>query len=413
MKVLSRALDQVQLATESGKLTLESQNGAFDSGSWMVRALNEDAYLIRRNLESHAGEVCHTSVALLYHTLLTLISQEFTGVVRVDTSAAQKKIFLVAGNLSFASSDLIDDRLGEVVYREGILSLDQWTVAAAKVTREKKFGQILLEADTFSHYDLWNSLCWQVRQILCSVFMEDSVFYEIEQGVESASQLNFLEGSAAVIEQCYSYGELVKAFCHRLKESAVIIPLVLANHVKDKTPGSFFSDLLELVGEKTTVKEFVARSKVLSIYTVAALLELQRRNLVRISGLEAEIEAPSKSSAGCAGLQEKILAYQELHRELSELFKRERQELPVKALKSLVDTASLSVSSALFLDANGSIDQESIVQVTNLCQVDPKKLVRFGSAVRQLSCFLRQVCQDRLSTEAKARFESIFRKLVI
>ena len=86
--------------------------------------------------------------------------------VSVRTHQADKTIYIHQGQIVFATSSLIDDRLGEVIYRRGLITLDQMTEASVKVTRKLKFGRVMIESNIFNCIDLWDGL---KLQVLCIV----------------------------------------------------------------------------------------------------------------------------------------------------------------------------------------------------------------------------------------------------
>src|SRR5690606_3773150 len=118
----------------------------------------------------------------------------------------------------FARSNIIDDRLGEVIYRWDAISLDQLAESAVKVTRVRKFGQVLLTSGIFSTVDLWNALKMQVRDIVRSIFLVPRVYVEIEGASRPApSEVVFPEGTSTLIHESYSFGCMLREFIERLR----------------------------------------------------------------------------------------------------------------------------------------------------------------------------------------------------
>ena len=96
-----------------------------------------------------------TSIDVFTSALLGLISNDFSGIVYIKINSSDKKLYIHKGQIVFASSTMIDDRLGEVIYRKGLITLDQMTEAAVKVTRKLKFGRVMIESNIFNSIDLW------------------------------------------------------------------------------------------------------------------------------------------------------------------------------------------------------------------------------------------------------------------
>jgi hypothetical protein len=88
----------------------------------------------------------------------------------------EKKLSFWHGRVIGATSNLIDDRMGEVVYRRGGISLDNFMSAAGKVSQKMRFGEALIKSSVFSNLDLWDALNMQVEEILTSL-----CFYKLLQ----------------------------------------------------------------------------------------------------------------------------------------------------------------------------------------------------------------------------------------
>src|SRR5690606_26109535 len=86
------------------------------------------------------------------------------------------------GDIVFAASNVIDDRLGEVIYRQAKITLDELTTSAALVSKKQKFGQVLLNNRVFTNRHLWDALKCQVAEIIRSVFMVSDVYVELKEG---------------------------------------------------------------------------------------------------------------------------------------------------------------------------------------------------------------------------------------
>ena len=63
-----------------------------------------------------------------------------TGVLVVRSGEITKNIFLESGSVIFASSNDRNDRLGEMLVRRGILSINTFLETSASVVPGKRFG---------------------------------------------------------------------------------------------------------------------------------------------------------------------------------------------------------------------------------------------------------------------------------
>ena len=74
-----------------------------------------------------------------------IATHNVTGCVTVTCNNIKKDLFFNEGALVFAGSSLIDDRLGEILYRSGKITIDQMADAAVQVTNKTKFGRALVK----------------------------------------------------------------------------------------------------------------------------------------------------------------------------------------------------------------------------------------------------------------------------
>ena len=69
-----------------------------------------------------------------------------TGVLHLSARGTTKKIYVSEGRIIFAASSDPNDRLGEMLLREGIITLDQLEQAIVKLSSGKRLGTLLVEA---------------------------------------------------------------------------------------------------------------------------------------------------------------------------------------------------------------------------------------------------------------------------
>lgn len=116
--------------------------------------------------------------------ILTYINRHRkTGTLVIKTIALTKKVYLSKGAAIFASSTYEDDRLGEMLIKAGKISLEQYD-RSVRILREtnKRLGAILVELDYITPKDLFWGVKFQVREIICSLFLLDDAEYEFIEG---------------------------------------------------------------------------------------------------------------------------------------------------------------------------------------------------------------------------------------
>lgn len=219
------------------------------------------------------GSMVHSLVRELAH-------ERASGVVVCSADDVIKTVRLWQGRVVSAGSTLIDDRLGEIIYREGTLSLDAFVDAAGKVTQTTRFGEVLVRQGIFSPVQLWESLNLQAREIMRSLAFYPDMRITVEEN-EQAPQ------SELAVQFDF---ELI--FAESAREAAVVREFAAAHRQRpalEVDEGSrglplndFERDLVGLVDQYRNFNDLVDRGSRLSpIYTCRALHRLHSKGVLR------------------------------------------------------------------------------------------------------------------------------------
>jgi hypothetical protein len=111
-----------------------------------------------------------------------------TGVLLVRNGTITKTIHFKKGLVVFATSNLPQERFGEMLLKEGKISQEQFDAASRQVTRGKRLGKILVEMRSISPKDLWNEVRHQVQEISYSVLAWDSGSFQFFEGEERTGE---------------------------------------------------------------------------------------------------------------------------------------------------------------------------------------------------------------------------------
>jgi hypothetical protein len=123
------------------------------------------------------GALSEVPVAdILQHLRLT----EGTGVLSLVHGGARKALYVRAGRVVFANSNLPNDRLGEILLREGKITVEEYEASIKAISKGKRQGKALVEAGALSPKDLWEAVQFQVREIVYTVFQWDDGDFHFE-----------------------------------------------------------------------------------------------------------------------------------------------------------------------------------------------------------------------------------------
>jgi hypothetical protein len=103
-----------------------------------------------------------------------------TGILTLVSGGARKALYLKDGRVVFASSNLPNDRLGEILLREGKITVEEYEGSIKAITKGKRQGKVLVEMGALSPKDLWEGVQFQVQEIVYSVFQWDDGNFNFE-----------------------------------------------------------------------------------------------------------------------------------------------------------------------------------------------------------------------------------------
>lgn len=122
------------------------------------------------------GDIETSSVPEL---LRSLLSSGETGVLTVRNGDYMKTISIDRGRIVYASSNNVDERLGESLLVRGKLTVRQFLEASRLIRPETRLGAILVELDALGLDELMPAVEHQVREILMELFTWTRGDYEL------------------------------------------------------------------------------------------------------------------------------------------------------------------------------------------------------------------------------------------
>ncbi len=105
-----------------------------------------------------------------------------TGTLYLTRGKVTASIYISKGLVTFASSNDIDDRLGELLLRHGKLSYAQTEKAASHIRPGKRLGTVIVELGYLNAQDLYHYVIEQVKEIIFKLFTWTEGKYRFEIG---------------------------------------------------------------------------------------------------------------------------------------------------------------------------------------------------------------------------------------
>ena len=356
-----------------------------------------------------ASGIAICSSEMLYDFLIGVNHRRWSGMVLISAEGSRKKLYFNSGECVFAASDLMDDRLGEVIYREAMISVEQLANFAVQVDRKTKFGQVLLRSGGFTNTDLWNALKMQVREIFRSVFLLDKCYLEIHQDT-ALVEIAFEEGTESLLESAFSYGSQFKAFRSRIQPDQTKVLLVEAEDILPEQMGTFYGDIVELCRDMPLVRDVLIRSKLTPINTLVAMQKLLAKGQIKMEGWSEPVSAMVET--GYSSLKAKMDGYQVLHQLVSDAFKTSGQPIPYRDLASFALSLNSDGGAAIYLDREGALIGDSMSNILQQCVSNSHRIRYFQPRLEALVRYLLQMSGDLLPPELAKKVRAGFKEIV-
>lgn len=119
----------------------------------------------------------------LVDILESLLANKSTGTLNLQNQTQVKSIYLKNGAIIFASSNLQEDRLGEMLLKSKMISLEQYQVSVELIKNTgRRQGTVLVEEGFLNPKELFEGLKFQVKEIFASLFLWDEAEYTFLEG---------------------------------------------------------------------------------------------------------------------------------------------------------------------------------------------------------------------------------------
>jgi len=380
---------------------------------WRAEVLDQARILLRAD-DMHKSDpsdqrvLASCPVNVLKDILIGFTTAGFSGVVAVDNGYGIKRLFFNNGAVVFASSNIIDDRLGAVMFREGRINIDDLTNSAAQVTKTKKFGQATVSTEALNNVALWQALKLQVRQIIRSVFMQEQVFFEaIASKPTPPTEVVFEEPPADLLRAAYSYGCVFRNFLGRLRAETQVVLLIPPEEATEINPlGTFVGDLVNLISTEPSVQELLNNSKLIDPYTIAALLNLVNQGLCKIV---PELEEPRKFPPNLAALKAKFDSYAYVLQAVRRAFADEGKAFPIKDVRVCIGALNSEGFPMIYVDEQAALARDCISGIIIQCSDDTERMRYFLVRIESLIQFLLQIATDNLDSKAAVKIRQDYR----
>ena len=227
------------------------------------------------------GQLADVSVPDL---LQQLRATRATGILTLVAGGARKALYLKDGRVVFASSNLPNDRLGEILLREGKITVEEYDASIKAITKGKRQGKALIEMGALSPKDLWEGVQFQVKEIVYSIFNWDEGQFHFEESTLPEKEritvdLDVRDLLLAGLRRVDASGRLQA----RYPESDAILERV-ADAPAPQALESYEAHVLDLVDGEHSVVDICRESEIGDNETLKVLYALVSTGVARVKG---------------------------------------------------------------------------------------------------------------------------------
>jgi len=227
---------------------------------------------------------------------------EKDGALISETAGAKRLVFFERGYLVGAKSELVEERLGEVIVAEGGVTRAELEEATRFIRSGRKLGRILVELGYLKSGEIETYVRRQIVRIASAMLTSESQRLAFSTAIPvEAVTLSPVSIGDVFLEAAFHLTDIALYREKWLLDDYVLAQtrdaLALAGHMILTADEA---QVLDLVDERNTVREIVALSPLSEDRTLRLLLALRQAGIVSLRPTPERAEsAPAGESASC------------------------------------------------------------------------------------------------------------------
>lgn len=246
---------------------------------------SESANMISKSFKGHFSDVSLPDV------LEFLRSSRKTGVISFKQDRVRKSLYIKDGNVVFATSNVKEERLGELLLSWSVITREQYEQSVAMLGPKRRQGKILVEMGAISPKLLWQSVQDQIRHIVYSLFNWDRGMFYFSQGdLPSKENITADVGITELIVEGIRRIDNTNAILKKFPSRDIV---VAGTDTIQKNPvrlEPFEKHILELVDGTRTVQEVCSDSEIGETETFRVLYMLLSIGALKVKGKRMETQ---------------------------------------------------------------------------------------------------------------------------
>jgi hypothetical protein len=202
------------------------------------------------------GELVETP---LPEMLATIHRHHVPGVLEAQLGEFLKKVFILNGDIIFASSTNRGESLGDALLGSGRITVEQYRASALRLLEDphKRHGQVLVEMGLLSEAEMRAAVLEQVQRIVWSLFDVDEGLVTFTLGEDRADEVYKLRipTPRAILYGCKTVAEAKRLLARLGSKHTVYSRPPVPENLRDFQLESGEEELLNLVDARRTLFE--------------------------------------------------------------------------------------------------------------------------------------------------------------
>ncbi len=146
---------------------------------WVIKSSGSDVKIGIKRVDKLNGSLKDFQLADI---LIGLQRSTKTGILDIKSGSTVKEIFIENGDMIFATSNNEDDRLGELLVKEGKITLEEYNQSSLLLTKTgERLGKILVELGCLTPKELFEAVRHQTEEIILSLFSLEEGRFELQE----------------------------------------------------------------------------------------------------------------------------------------------------------------------------------------------------------------------------------------
>ena len=267
------------------------------SGEWRLCPSPREVILLRQEganapVLKLAGQI--GSPGALSDVVALIAQSNWTGELVVIEEHGQRHLFFDAGNLVGANTSIADERLGETLWRFGVITREQLD-AAIEMSNEtgKRLGEAAIELAYVTAEELYPMMARQVEEVFyAALHVAEGMFYLFDRFDDKSLTRRYTLNAGGLLMEGARRMDEMRFFRERIpNEDYIPVPIT-----KDKQPPNELLEVWHEVDGKQSIAEIGRRIGQLEFEVTRAVFQLIRGGFVQMvaprpRGAEAIVEA--------------------------------------------------------------------------------------------------------------------------